>query len=121
MASAQEWEARVVGWRRSGLTSEEFCKGRDFTAGGLRHWSYRVRQKEKLAAAEQSAVAPKAQAKSRAPVRFARVSRDVATEPETTAGAVVIEVGGARVSVRRGFDAATLGAVLGVLGVRGGA
>jgi hypothetical protein len=48
-------------------------------------------------------------------VRLARVVRAArpAPAPET---AVVIEVGAARLSVRRGFDRGVLGAVLEVLG-----
>jgi hypothetical protein len=36
------WARRVAEWKSSGLTSEAYCAGRDFTAGGLRHWSHRL-------------------------------------------------------------------------------
>jgi hypothetical protein len=95
------WAARVADWRASGQTSPVFCKGKGFSAGGLRYWASRLDK------AEQGA--PKAQ------VRLARVVRtdrpkEVAETP------ILIEFGSARLGVRRGFDPETLRAVLGVLG-----
>jgi hypothetical protein len=52
------------------------------------------------------------------PVRLAKVVREVAP-PLADAAALVVEVGGARISVARGFDRATLAAVLDVLGAGG--
>ena len=40
----ERWAERVAAWRASGQTSREYCEGRDFTAGGLRHWAYRLRK-----------------------------------------------------------------------------
>jgi hypothetical protein len=97
-----KWAARVEDWRASGETARAFCEGKDFSRGGLRYWSSRLRK-----------VAPPAARNGE--VRLARVVRGQAAlaDAETP---VVIEVGRARVGVRRGFDAATLRVVLDVLG-----
>ncbi len=96
-----KWAARVKDWRASGETAGAFCKGKDFSPGGLRYWSSRLR-KGVLSAPRTGEV------------RLARVVRSAGlSEGETP---IVIEVGRARVGVRRGFDAATLRSVLDVLG-----
>src|SRR5208337_5139988 len=109
---AMTWAKRVAEWKASGLTSEQYCAGRDFTAGGLRHWSHRL---GKTVGREVATPA----------VRLARVVRRqrTATPVERVAEPtgdvrLVVEVGEARVVVPRGFDAVTLGAVLEVLGSR---
>jgi hypothetical protein len=38
------WAERVTAWQASGLPSRDFCKGRPFSAGGLRYWASRLRQ-----------------------------------------------------------------------------
>jgi hypothetical protein len=96
-----KWAERVAGWRASGQTAPVFCKGKDFSAGGLRYWA------SKLGKAEQGG--------TRAEVRLARVVRGA--RPGVVAETpILIEVGDARLGVRRGFDPATLRAVLDVLG-----
>ena len=108
MADAATWGRRVAEWRASGLTSHAFSAGREFTAGGLRHWAYRLGKTRK-------------QARSAAAVRIARVVRVASSPPPAPPSDVpiIVEVGGARVSLRAGFDRAALGAVLDVLGARG--
>jgi hypothetical protein len=105
------WTERVAEWKSSGLTSEAYCEGKPFTAGGLRHWAYRLRQTK---ARKPTAIA----------VRIARVvprAVPVATsvEPPRSPEAVFVEVGALRVAVRPGFDRATLSAVVDVLASRG--
>src|SRR3990170_3079823 len=39
---AKTWARRVVRWRASGQTSEQFCAGQGFSAGLLRHWACRL-------------------------------------------------------------------------------
>jgi hypothetical protein len=110
------WARRVAEWKSSGLTSEAYSAGRDFTAGGLRHWSHRLGK----------TVARDTETPS---VRLARVVRRRTEAPSAARvavegkaeGRLVVEVGEARVVVPRGFDAMTLEAVLDVLGRRGGA
>ena len=91
------WERRVAGWRRSGLTSEQFCEGQDFKAGLLRHWASRLGNR-----------------RARPEIRLARVVR--VTEGEASVGeGMTIEVGRGRVWVRPGFDRGMLASVVEVL------
>jgi hypothetical protein len=119
------WAERVAEWQSSGMTSEEYSRGRDFTAGGLRHWAYRLRK----AAAKRGAAARKA---ARPTVRLARLVRapaappPVATQqtpavglPAESAG-LTLRVGQVQVAVSCGFDRPTLAAVLEVLGAGAG-
>jgi transposase len=107
---ARTWARRVAQWRASGLTSEQFCEGRDFTAGGLRHWAYRLGDRVR-------------RRRSKPEVHLARVVRAPESVKEQELGggaaaagtALVVEVGQARVSVRPGFDRTALTAVLEVL------
>jgi transposase len=108
-----QWEKRVEQWRASGLSSTEFCKDRDFTPGGLRHWAHRLRVLQGQSPGQQ-----------REPVRFARVVRACASEAAPQAAAartgegessLTLELQGVRIAVRSGFCAVTLGAVLDVL------
>lgn len=101
MTTEAKWAARVDAWRQSGLTAPAFCKGKDFKAGGLRYWASILRR---------------AEPGPRREVRLARVIRAIpATELDTP---IVVEVGGARVGVRRGFDRDTLRGLLDVLAER---
>ena len=115
------WSERVSEWRASGKSSTAFCKGKTFTAGGLRYWASRLKE------------TPPRGPSSKPAVRLARVVRTSSPERDDAraggrpaAGALapdatlVVEVHGARVSVRPGFDRSTLAAVLDVLATRGG-
>jgi hypothetical protein len=97
-----KWAARVEDWRASGETARAFCEGKGFSPGGLRYWSSRLRKGAPSAAASGG-------------VRLARVVRSAAA-PQDAETPIVIEVGQARVGVRRGFDTAALRTVLDVLG-----
>ena len=89
-------------WRASGMTAPAFCAGKGYSDSTLRYWASRL-GKAKAGAA-------------RAPeVRLARVVR-AAAAPDVGETPVVIELGGARLAVRRGVDAGTLRTVLEVLG-----
>jgi hypothetical protein len=118
--TADVWAARVAEWRASGQTSTGYCEGKPFTAGGLRHWAYRL-----CKGAQRQPQSP--------PIRVARVLRrpavssdsrrpsaGVAAGPTPTPEPLVVECGAMRVAVRPGFDRATLAAVLEVIAVRGG-
>jgi hypothetical protein len=39
-----KWAARVVEWRRSGLSAPVFCRDRYFTATALRYWGTRLKR-----------------------------------------------------------------------------
>ena len=93
-----KWVARVAAWRSSGQTAAAFCNGKEFSPSGLRYWSSRLGRGE-----------------VGGEVRMARVVRAV-PELSPIASPIVVEVGGARVAVQRGFDQDALRAVLAVLG-----
>jgi hypothetical protein len=120
MAKAKEWTRRVAAWRESGLKSEEFCAGREFSAGLMRHWAWRLgktrRRRGSLGPLGSKSV----------PVRLARVVRMPSTRDtggtavtptgrSAVAATLHIEVGCARIAVGAGFDGAILSAVLDVL------
>jgi hypothetical protein len=105
MTTEAKWVERVSAWRGSGLSAPAFCAGKEFTPSGLRYWSSRLRR-------EPPAVAD---------VRMARVVRSRGEEVPDIDTPIVVEVGGARVAVRRGFDRATLLRLLEVIGELGGA
>jgi len=117
MANAATWARRVAAWKGSGLTSEAFCKGKPFTAGGLRYWAHKIRQ-ERPGKTDQPVI------------RIGRVLRrpgpvDAASKPAQPSvnekvEAIVVEVGAVRVAVRPGFDRPTLAAVLDLLTTGGG-
>jgi hypothetical protein len=103
MADREAWEKRVSEWRTGGLSSRVYCEGKDFTPGGLRYWANRLDREA-----------------GRSPtVRLAKVkrvrarSREVSHRPGLQA--LVVEVGGARVEVRPGFDRSALAEVLEIL------
>jgi hypothetical protein len=104
MADAAVWKKRVSAWRASGLTAAVFCDEQGLVLSSLRYWTQRVRRDDEAAAPP--------------PVRLAQVVRQ-AEPPLADVAALVVEVGGARISVARGFDRATLAAVIDVLGASG--
>jgi hypothetical protein len=63
--------------RKPSAYSTEFCSGREFTAGGLRHWAYRLRQVK--AEGRKAAAVPV--------VRLARVERAPAVSRSATRAA----------------------------------
>jgi hypothetical protein len=116
-ASRAAWEARVAEWRASGLTSEAYCEDKGFSAGALRHWSYRLGQAEREKA--------QAEKSGEVSVRVARVvctpasksgpdasAADVSRPCGVASHVLVVEIGAARIAVRPGFDQTTLSMVL---------
>lgn len=88
------------------MTAPEFCEGHDFAVGTLRWWASRL---ERSALERRTVAFP-----------LARVARRTASAPESVVGsALIVELGGARVTVVPGFDRATFEAVIEVLGARG--
>ena len=41
-ASGEAWARRIGEWRRSGVSAERFCRGRDFAVSTLRWWAWRL-------------------------------------------------------------------------------
>jgi len=107
MTDLATWARRVRQWRASGLTSEEFCAGKTFTAGGLRNAASRI---------ERGAAVPLARVE-RSGVEATSVAGGPVADPRA---GLVIEVGRARVTVAPGSDRATLATVLELLTVGGG-
>ncbi len=97
------------------MTAQAFAAGKVFEPSTLRYWAHRLKG---------GAMAAKP---ARSEVRLARVvrTRGVVTETDApiteTDAPIVVEIGGARVAVRRGFNRAVLAAVLDVVASHGGA
>ena len=108
MTKAAEWSVRVKQWRASGRSAREYCRGKDFTAATLLWWSSRLRR---------AGAGPGA---ATAPVRLARVVRLAERDDGARTAPIVVHVGGARVEVSAGADAAALAAVMDALGARRG-
>ena len=115
MASAETWARRVAAWKASGRSSEAFCKGKAFTAGGLRHWAYRLRR-EGRDEADTPVIRMGRVLRRPAPVEAAMPEPPGIDEKTES---IVVELGTARVAVRPGFDRPTLAAVLDLLTARG--
>jgi hypothetical protein len=96
-----KWAERVAAWKASGQSAPTFCKGKDFSPGGLRYWAARLRSAVAAERADQ--------------MRLARVVR-AAPPSELAETPILIEVGDVRLGVRRGFDPGALRAVLDVVG-----
>ncbi len=107
------WVDRIEEWTRSGQSAAEFAEGKPFTSGTLTWAASRLRN---------GAVGKSKQRRSRP--RGARKQKiqmsEVIRRPSRVAIAekLVLEIGGARVSVERGFDRLLLRDV--VLALRGG-
>ena len=100
METDAKWASRVAAWRASGLTAPQFCAGKDFKAGGLRYWASRLKRTRPATARD---------------VRIAKVVAPGTIESDTP---IILELGGVRVAVRRGFDRDVLQQVIDVLGGR---
>ncbi len=99
-----KWSERVRDWRSSGKTAEQFAEGRGFEPTTLRYWASRLGRSK--AASAESHVTRR--------VRMVRVER--AGREASTAPAIVIAIGAARIEVQAGFDRELLGEVVAALG-----
>jgi hypothetical protein len=98
-----KWTERVREWKASGRTAKEFAEGREFKASTLVYWASCLRRGS----------GDTAQPRKR-PAGRIRMVRVVAGGPRPDA--IVVAVGGARVTVRPGFDPALLKQVVRALG-----
>ena len=107
------WVERIEEWTRSGQSATEFAAGKPFTSGTLTWAASRLRNGAR-GSSKRRASRPRAgrQAKIQMAEVVRRSPRATATE------SLVLEVGGARVLVKRGFDQMLLRDV--VLALRGG-
>jgi transposase-like protein len=103
------WEKRVERLRESGLTTREFAVEIGCNPDNLRHWKYKL-EKDKGA---QPAGADGATAAQR--VNFVEVIGPMVSRPGETLVPIEVVIGRATIRVRHGFDAETLGRLLGVL------
>lgn len=112
MTSEAKWTARVEAWKKSGLTSKEFSEGKGYAASTLQYWASRLRRGRGWHRTDSDEKAQGDRA-----IRIAQVVR-VAPMPQSSEveTPIVIETGGVRVSVRRGFDGGALREVLSVIG-----
>jgi hypothetical protein len=116
MADTAMWARRVDEWRQSGQSATGFTADREFSAGGLRYWAHRLKRER---AASPETLVPMARVVRSLPAK--EPSRALAAPTVAAESAIVVEVGAARISVRPGFDAVTLAAVVEVLAPRTGA
>ena len=100
--TAAVWEERVRAWRASGLSATDFARPEGYRGKTLSWWASELKRRERV----KSSAAPK--------IRLARVR--VVRRAQTRDEAISVVVGGAQISVRRGFDAALLREVVGALG-----
>lgn len=123
MESRAKWAERVAQWKSSGQTSRRFCEGKPFTAGGLRHWAYRLRLEQDGPSRELAVpvvrVVRVRSVQARGGERPAPQG-DTQRAREPSAEALAIEFGSARISLPPRFDREALAAVLDVLAAREG-
>ena len=103
MRNEEKWSGLVSAWRTSGLSAVEYARREGVSVHSLRHWAGRLKE------ADGGAVARNGR------VRIARLVREDGSS-SSAEGELVVEIGGARIAVRSGFDPATLRAVIEVLG-----
>lgn len=110
MTSKQaQWASRVRAWRQSGKTAQEFAEGKPFKPSTLRWWGTQIRRLQEPPGELAEATKPE--------VRMVAV-RTVSSMPtrELSDAVLFVEVAGARIGVREGFDEALLRRVLAALG-----
>ena len=86
--SREERGAVVAAWRASGQSARAYCETRDFSTSSLVRWASEAKGARKPGTAA---------------VEFVRV----AMVPSRT-GAIIVDIGRARICVERGFDAGLL-------------
>jgi len=107
------WVERIEEWTRSGQSATEFAEGKPFTSGTLTWAASRLRNGARGKSKQRDSRSRGARKRK---IQMAEVIR----RPSRIAVAekLVLEIGGARVSVERGFDRLLLRDV--VLALRGG-
>jgi hypothetical protein len=106
------WRDVIRGWKMSGLSMTEFCKGENVSAASLHYWIGEIRRRDKKGARPRlPASKPATPVKpSFVPVRV--VDRARPAEP------IELVVGGHTLRLRAGFDAEALRQVVRALEVR---
>ncbi len=107
------WVERIEEWTRSGQSATEFAAGKPFTGGTLTWAASRLRNGARGSSKRR---ASRPRAGRQAKIQMAEVVR---RSPRAAAAeSLVVEVGGARVLLKRGFDQSLLRDVM--LALRGG-
>lgn len=100
-----EERARIIeAYKASGLSAQAFADREGLPSSTLYQWLEPARRRRSRRQAE--------------PLRIARVVRRASTPAPSSAAALTIDLGGARVHVGRGCDRETLGVVLDLLASR---
>jgi hypothetical protein len=97
------WAERIEEWGQSGQTATEFAEGKPFTSGTLTWAASQLRQGGRGKGKRRDGGS---RAKRQRMIRIAEVVRRPSKTP--VAESVVVDIGGAVISVRRGFDRALL-------------
>jgi hypothetical protein len=98
MSARERWAERVAVWRASGRSATAFAAEHGLNAGTLRYYAKVLRRE--------------------APTRSVKLARVEVVRARDSESPIELELGGARVMVRRGFDRETLGELLDLLGAR---
>ena len=102
--TAAVWAERVRAWRASGLSATEFARPEGYRGKTLSWWGSELKRRERVKAS----ASPK--------VVMARVVRRPTARSSAADEAISVAVGGAKITVRPGLDAALLRAVVSALG-----
>lgn len=120
-ATQERWAERVRQWRESGLSAEDFAKGKGYEGTSLR-WAASQLQVASASLKEATSstgtpsrrrAARRAGAPTEPPPQFLPVR---ARSPRTEAAEMIIEVGDARIRLSRGVDVTLLGEIVRALG-----
>ena len=104
------WAERIEEWGRSGQSATEFAEGKPFTSGTLMWAASQLRNGARGTGKPRKG---RSRTKRQRKIRIAEVIRRPSKTP--AAESLVVEIGGAVISVRRGFDQALLRDVVVVL------
>jgi hypothetical protein len=99
------WAERIEEWGRSGQSATEFAEGKPFTSGTLT-WVASQLRKDARGKGKGKRRDGESRAKRQRKISLAEVVRR--PSKTTVTEILVVEIGGAVISVRRGFDRALL-------------
>ena len=93
----QFWQARLDGWKDSGITQAEYCRRHDLDTRNFQYWKKRLLEKTDVSS-------------------LVELPAKLLLSPGPVGSAITLVIEGRfRVEVTRGFDADTLGRLIKVL------
>ncbi len=95
------WAGRIEEWGRSGQSATEFAEGKPYTGGTLSWAASQLRQRTRSKAKPREG---RARVEPKQKLRIAEVVRRPSRVVIAEGLGVVVEIAGARVCLRRGFD-----------------